>query len=750
VEGLNQAKLRRVAFCVDVEIAGMPTYPNDEADPADSNKNSNSGSSRKQKAKKVKKSKERGETGLLKQPEVVKDELKKFGAVDDVGEQTGDQEQPLSEKAPVSPKLGGNMQQSEPEGTTATVAAAAAAEPRNDKIASPAITPPEPRTPSQPTADPLRIYRRCCQLRETSRLKRISGQLAAPRCVAPSAPGMVACLDLSDLYMPLADIITFADWLAIVPVRKLKLENCGLGDEAVRIILGGLLASKANNLHQISPATSGAADGNRKPAGSISHGVIEKLSLKNNPKIGRDGWKHISLFLHMSRSIKAMDLSKIPFPRPLPTSVDTSTGSPKLPDMAEILSAAISQRFAGAHLEELILSECDLSTDDVGKVVRGVSDCRIKRLGLGGNRLTHEGLQHVAQYVRDGGCEGLDLGGNDLHDALPLLARSLGETQPLYALSLADCNLGPASLAELLPALAKLPGFRFIDLSRNRGLFATQPNALGLLRKYLPRLHKLRRIHLEDVALAPDHAIALAEVLPEIPSLAHLSILENELVSALASAKDEAGKEEACALYASLMAALRVSKSIICIDVDLPGPESSEVVKALANQVVAYCLRNMERGPVAEYDSLASTTAPESDNAGVDHLSVVPHELAGLASLVYAGDETAPDEEYVIGGTGVVKALSVCLGNTSHDSRHTGEEKSPVTVNGGDAEQAEATSSKANLSGGGIGAPRAKEMSKNLLGSARKIRARLQPALAKEAKGEDDASYRMLPSFPSP
>ena len=61
----------------------------------------------------------------------------------------------------------------------------------------------------------------------------------------------------------------------------------------------------------------------------------------------------------------------------------------------------------------------------------------------------------------------------------------------------------------------------------------------------------------------------------------------------LASASDEASQEEACALYASLMAAVRVSDSIICIDIDVPTQESGEMVQALAKQVVAYSLRNM-------------------------------------------------------------------------------------------------------------------------------------------------------------
>ena len=59
------------------------------------------------------------------------------------------------------------------------------------------------------------------------------------------------------------------------------------------------------------------------------------------------------------------------------------------------------------------------------------------------------------------------------------------------------------------------------------------------------------------------------QILPEGPSLAHLTILENPQLSALASAVDEESQEEACALYASFNAAARVSKSIVCIDIDV-------------------------------------------------------------------------------------------------------------------------------------------------------------------------------------
>lgn len=245
----------------------------------------------------------------------------------------------------------------------------------------------------------------------------------------------------------------------------------------------------------------------------------------------------------------------------------------------------------------------------------------------------------------------------------------------------------------------------------------------------------LKRIHLTNVSMTPDQAIALAEILPESSSLAHLTIMENPQLAALSNAKDEASQEEACALYASLMAAVRVSNTIMCIDIEVPSPDSSEVVKALAKQVVAYCLRNMERGPVAEI-SEAVTAALEPH--GGEKEVVVPDVLLHLVGHdessddSHSDDDPAPDDDYVIGGSGVVKALGICLKNRGNDLRN--DSSTDGSVNGSDRPRSPVSCGKA------------KDMSKNLLGSARKIRARLQPALVKESRGKDRANYRMFPN----
>ncbi|KAL6715445.1 Microtubules assembly and stabilization protein [Lecanora helva] len=768
IQNLDPKKLRRVAFCVDVEIAGAAQYVDEEPEEptrpslegeSSLTKMTHEAEAKKKKDQKLKKS----EGAALRNPDAVAEEKEKDGVIKASGEAVKNQEV-------TEPKSNGNGEVKEPtrkrekkkrsEGerrerkerkhqqalANGTIPAEVKRENSDASGKDSSNSSDTPHNQDRPTTDPLRIYRRCCQLRETPILKRIAEQIASPSACPVATPGIVSCLDLSGFWMQLPDIITLGDYLAVVPVKRLILENCGLGDEGVRVILAGLLAAKTPEQAKHNKKLGKRTNGREKQ--SLERlGVIEKISIKNNPKIGKEGWRHLLFFINMSRSIKAIDLSMIPFPQ---SSVNMESAKHHSPnnansqptpqiDMSTLLQEAIAQRRGGNRLEELVMGECGLDTDCIAKLVDGVMRCGVTRLGLASNDLTREGLEHVIRFLRSGKCEGLDLGGNDLHEDLKPLADALDSRNPLFALSLADCHLLPSSLEELLPALVELTNFRFIDLSHNRELFTTRPTALNNIRKYLPQCRMIKRIHLMDVAMTPEHAIALAEVLPESHTLAHLNILENHNLVPLASAKTEAEQEEACALYASLMAAVRVSDSIICVDIDVPSADSSEVVKALAKQVVAYSLHNLERLPLLENPDTAK--AAITDQPGGEHPDTVPDILLHLVGHVdgvpenHDHDPPAPDDDYIVGGTGVVKALDICL-NRACAGRKNSFDTSPLP-------SGTATPQKV-LQGSDVSKGKAKEMSKNLLSSARKIRGRLQPALLKEAKCGDEMNYRRL------
>lgn len=177
------------------------------------------------------------------------------------------------------------------------------------------------------------------------------------------------------------------------------------------------------------------------------------------------------------------------------------------------------------------------------------------------------------------------------------------------------------------------------------------------------------------------------------------------------------------------------------------------MVKALAKQIVAYSLRNMERFAVAEAtgqrqratsDAAASLTEPHGGEQQLKEITV-PDVLMHLVGHVegsnenHDNDDPAPDDDYIVGGTGVVKALQYVLGEKADDLRRSSIPNNPMS---GNRTPRSRPSSSAGLEE--QQQLKAKKMSKNLLDSARKIRSRLQPALAKEANAGDEMALRRL------
>ncbi|KAH6968662.1 hypothetical protein DER45DRAFT_21206 [Fusarium avenaceum] len=756
ISELSCAKLKRVAFCVDVEIAPQPRYTDGDSQlPKTTDKTQK------------KKLTEKGEGEALKNPKAVEEQKETNGEVkaaaeplpkepenegSEVAQQITDPVNgsptptPLPEKKEESTKKKEKKKKSEEERKARKEKKRKLAE-ANGSIpmelhfdssddSSTTKTPPsvpEPTKPqTAPTTNPVRVYRRCCQLRETPILKKITEQLT-DTANYNALTGTVNKLDLTDYWLQLPDLITLGDYLAIVPVREILLENSGLGDEGLRVILAGLLAAKRPIIKRRKI----------KHDDEVQGGVVERLVLKNN-KIGPDGWKYVSLFSYLCRSLKYLDLSQIPFPRqPQAQQNGSLHNGAQIPrGISNIFAKALGERLGGSTLELVNIGQTGLSMEQLGSVVDGLIQCGVKRLGLSHNQIDAEGMKHVVRFLTEGHCEGLDLGGNDISQHTEALATAIENDTTLWGLGMADCNLTPSALCKILPVMVKLPNLRFFDLSQNPALFQSTPSAVGLLRRYLPKMKVLKRMHLEDDAMTPEQAIAIVEVLPEVRTLAHINITNNTEIVKLADAKTEEAQEEACALYASLLAAARVSKSLICVDVEVPSENAGEIVKAMAKQVVAYCLRNMERLPDTDVGAvMASTLAENNLDANDAKLPPYPDVLAHLVGHdVLDQDESeddnasAPDEDYVIGGTGVVKALACCLKNRGDESRRQSGEFIREIENG-------APSPAANFSTGG----KAKDMSKHLLMGARKIRLRLQPALIKaRANPDDDHNLRRL------
>ncbi|KIW93472.1 uncharacterized protein Z519_06077 [Cladophialophora bantiana CBS 173.52] len=781
ISEFDQNKLKRVAFCVDVEIAGFASQADEDPEQyhrpgATSVQKQTISTADKQvtsnKDSKDARMKEKGEGAALKNPPLATEEKEKE-EVEQSTPQPEPQAQLPEERTEAKDKeTSETLQGPDPQAVPGTrkkekkKRSEAERKERKERKrrhaeanglvpleltreddesdSNSSTTPPGASTPSRRpvegadgrTTDPLRIYKRCCQLRETTVLSRVKEQISKPSAALAEAPGTVGVMDLSGYQMQLQDVVTLGDWLAIVPVRKLVLDNCGLTDEGVRVILSGLSSCKsaeqARQNRKLPKRLSGKS-------GREQMGVIEKLSLKDNPGITNLGWRHIGLFMHMSRSLRAIDLSGIRFPksgdlsRTVSTTSSNSSGpndaNSKPMDLGALIVYALSERL-GDKLEELILSDCGLSTANVRDLVDCAIKCKIRRLGLSGNNIEQEALSHLVRYIKSGHCEGLDLGSNDLHGIAYILAEAADSNCPLFAISLSDCNLTPSDLQSILIPFARLKNLKFIDLSRNMALFNGQPSAVPVFRKLLPKLVPLKRLHLSDVGMTSEQVIALAEILPDCPSMAHLTILDNAPLLHAMNSRDASSQEEACAFFASLMTAVRVSETIVAVEIEMPSADSSEVVKALASQVVAYSLRNMERTTLNEVgvkpDDLAEKDAPEV------LLHLVGH-MDGY-SANYDKDEPAPDEDYMIASTGIVKALGVCLDRKDGNSRAQSRNISP-TASG-------TSTPRGPIRQRTVSKPR--DVSLELCESARKIRRRLQPVLVREDRAGNHDNYRRL------
>lgn len=785
ITDFDQNRLRRVAFKVDVEIAGIAAQAdeqNDQDAAASSASAAASGSppAGTSKEAKMAKYKDRSEGATLKkstsreektdtQPEKSADSEAKLEAQEDgkkarVEEAVKQEEEDAAEPDVEEKSADGSSapstrrkekkkrseaerkerkerkrRQAELNGLIPLELTVAGDDDSDDSTNTPAGA----STPKkgQPTTDPLRIYKRCCQLRETTALAILKEQISKPSAVLAEAPGTVASIDLTGTEMSLQDIQTLGDWLAVVPVRRLILDDCNLSDEGIRIVLSGLSGCKSQEQAKANRKLPSRASGK---AGVEQMGVIEKLSLKNSTAISVIGWRHIALFIHMSQSLRAIDLSGIPFPSTADgemfrTSL-TSTNLNSAPepahrriDLSTLFARALAERFGG-RLEELILSDCGLSSYGAIEIMESVIRCKIKRLGIANNNLDRSALSTVVKYITSDICEGLDYGGNDLHGTGHLLTEVLDDQNPLFAMSLAGCNLGVDEVRQILQHLTVLKNFKFIDLSRNPQLFAA-PDGVALLRRRLPQMKELKRIHLSDVNMTPNQIISLSEIFPDCPSLAHVSILDNQRLVECMNSKQGEAQEEACAVFVSLMTAVRASNTLVAVEIEVPSQESSEVIKALASQVVAYSLRNLERSTLPDIGIQQDAGAAERGEKGPPEvlLNVIGH-MKGYPQN-HDNDEPAPDDDYVIASTGIVKALGVCLGNSKSASRNMSPSASGT-----------ATPKSGHLRPPGGKKP--KDVSLELCESARKIRMRLGPAMIKEDQAGNVEAYRKFPNPP--
>lgn len=425
---LDGRKLRKVAFCVDVEVAPATEDPEVvEARRLERRKRREQRALEKEKEKEMQRDlppEARSPNGVAlptanlaeqdgrhEKQEMPRDDTTDLGARKAGPGDISTERTPGDDNmTPLLESEGAPVESLQPHGAHST---------HDDGARTP--TTPNRKVNSRPTTDPAKIYKQCCQLRETLQLMIITEQLAKANGAA-----VLPLLDLSGHRFGRADSVALSDFLALVPIKKLIMEDCGLTDEMVRVVLCGLSSVKAPYTKEgMSDEKGGRLHTLPSKAGKrFSRGFVESLSFKNNSMIGRDGWRYISLFIHMSHTLKAIDLSGVALPQPpsvhAPSHMVIQIGkTPSNPlDTTPIFSRALGERLVGYGLEEVALAHCSISSEQLQSILEGITKGGTKRLSLKGNNLTDDGLALVGRWIKNTegapNCQGLDLSDNNL------------------------------------------------------------------------------------------------------------------------------------------------------------------------------------------------------------------------------------------------------------------------------------------------------------------------------------------------
>lgn len=386
---------------------------------------------------------------------------------------------------------------------------------------------------------PEKIYTRCCHLREIMPIKSMLRQLKDLR-----AP--ITNLRICNTKPTMIEILAFSDFVTIVPVMIVNLQNLVITSEMLRILLQGLERSKK----------------------------LGRLSLKNT-KLDELGWKYLCAFLLRRTSLSALALE-----------VDFSSGKVNVPEFDRrdmdwaLLNDVLKAR---EGIEVLVLEGTRIPT----KYLKLLLEDGFKggqALCISRNKLTHEDLVAVREWASasDSRVEGLDLSHNDLSKDWDII-RDLLYNQRMARLDLNATNLTRPSVGN--PFSTKLVSQRLesLDLSDNPQMF---PQDLPKLVESLPAFQHLARLSLNRCGITHDMMVTLCEAISHCHKLSYLSLKDNGTWTETSAA--------------ALCVAVRMSRSVITVEVDF-----DDWSEAHRTKITKYCIENLEHStPGAPHENV--------------------------------------------------------------------------------------------------------------------------------------------------
>ena len=333
------------------------------------------------------------------------------------------------------------------------------------------------------------IYTRCCHLREIlpipSTLRQVKDKIAPLHVIKFLNPRPT-----------LIDILSFCDFISIVPIHIVIFDNVSLTSEMFRILLTSLVDSK----------------------------VLEKIGLRN-VVINPSDWNFFCNFMLQNKSVIKLDISQTK----TRSEQDVSTYRE---NMNWLLFSEVLNIRKGRPLEELLLNGIKVSyipldefmslLNIFGKKNRGKNK---QRLGMAMTDIDADHIRNLFNWMSQFQIQGVDFAFNNLTELIkPIIDKlSLLNFDHLEYFTLNSTDLtNIEDVTNLLHCLSKLPDLQFLDLSNLPGLF---PAIFPSLNEVLPKFKQLKRIHLDNNNMDDKQLALLCNILVKCKTLSHISLM---------------------------------------------------------------------------------------------------------------------------------------------------------------------------------------------------------------------------------
>lgn len=444
------------------------------------------------------------------------------------------------------------------------------------------------------------IYTRCCHLREIlpipSTLRQVKGK---------TAPLQV--LKFLNPKPTLIDILSFCDFISIVPINTIIFDNVNLSNEMFAILIKSIVKSQ----------------------------VLEKLSLKN-VLITKENWSILCKFLLSNKSLIKLDLSqthlKFKLTDHITNQIDKNDNDLNClrHNMDWDLFAKVITVRQGKLLEELLLNGIKFNNIPLEKFnnllnsitkqtcLRSWKSTKVVkcRLGLANSDISSDCFKSVLNWVSSKNqnsheniiVQGVDFSFNDLSQYAKSMVTRLSSLpfENLEFFSLNNTNISKAyDMALLLKYLSQLPNLKVLDLSNLPHLF---PDILPYIYKYLPRFPTLKVLNIDNNNLTYKQMGVICNILTKCKSLSNLSLMQptvhfkgqdsfvepvnNNTINNNQETSNDSIKPKFVinGLWASLYRLVRDSPNLISLDVNF-----EEAPEEIESRIALCLMRNMNK-----------------------------------------------------------------------------------------------------------------------------------------------------------